>query len=42
MRALVLLIVLVMAIGLSACGKKGNLDVPPGAPAASDQDTVQE
>jgi predicted small lipoprotein YifL len=31
---------LAVALGLTACGRKGSLDPPPGAAVASDQGTV--
>lgn len=32
MRAIALLAVLALSLAVSACGKKGNLDVPPPEP----------
>lgn len=33
---------LVLALGLSACGRKGPLDAPPGASAAGQQQTAAQ
>ena len=35
MRALVLFCLVALALGLSGCGKKGSLEMPPAEPASS-------
>jgi predicted small lipoprotein YifL len=37
MRALLLLSILALSLAVSACGKKGQLEVPPAEPGQADE-----